>query len=159
MRLHRRRFRAYGIRDSAQRGAAAVELAFVAPVIFALIMGIVDVGQFVNVSQTVSNASREAARLAARYRSESVSDVENAVSGYLGECFPSIAPETLDTAVQVNVRDGLGNVIPGGDLTTIPTGAAIDVEVVLSFNAVRWLGGVPLLNDQTLATTTTTRRE
>jgi Flp pilus assembly protein TadG len=156
MTSHRKQQR---FQKKSRNGAVAVELAVVAPLIVLLILGIVDVGQFINVSQTVSNASREGARMAARYRTENVTDVENAVSNYLAECFPNVSETTLDSAVQVSVRDGLGNTIPSGNLTTVATGSAVQVEVSVSFNAVRWLGGVAVLNDQSLVTTTRTRRE
>lgn len=45
-----------------QRGAAAVEFAVVAPLLFALVMGIVDVGNMLFVYNSMLNAAREASR-------------------------------------------------------------------------------------------------
>ena len=45
-----------------------VEFAVVAPLLFALLMGAIDVGQYVNVGQTVSDASREGAHVALQSR-------------------------------------------------------------------------------------------
>jgi Flp pilus assembly protein TadG len=131
----------------------------VAPILVILILGIVDVGQYVNVGQTVSNASREGARVAARTTTLSVSDVENSVSGYLAESFAGVPSETLSEAVDVNVTDGYGCSIADGDLTAVAAGSPLSVEVTLSFNAVRWLNGVGLANDRTLSITTVMRRE
>jgi Flp pilus assembly protein TadG len=45
-------------------GAAAVELAVVAPLVVGLLVGLLEVGQIVKVNQIVSNAAREGARSA-----------------------------------------------------------------------------------------------
>jgi Flp pilus assembly protein TadG len=44
------------------RGAAAVELALIAPVLFALVFGMIDFGYAINRDTLVNNASREGAR-------------------------------------------------------------------------------------------------
>lgn len=139
-------------RCSRRCGAVTVEAAIVVPFLAVLTLATIDVGQYVLVAQAVSNASREAARLAARYTTVSVTEVERAASDYLAESFPAVA-------VEVNVSDGLGNPIPSGDLTTIPSGSSIIVEVLFPFDALRWVNVVPLLNNSSLTTTTTVRRE
>ena len=142
-----------------RRGAAIVEFTVVAPLLILLILGTIDVGQFVNAGQTVSNASRQGARLAARNTTLNVSEVESVVSSYLADSFPNIPAATLDAAVQVDVSDASGDAIPGGDLTTINTGSPVSVAVVLQFDSVRWLKGASLVNNRTLGTTTVMRRE
>jgi Flp pilus assembly protein TadG len=136
-----------------------VELAIVVPLLIALILGIVDVGQFVNVSQTVSSASLDAAKLAAQNGTATVTQVESAFSAYLADSFPSIPQSTFDTDATVTVTDGAGNPIPSGDLTTLPTGSIIQVDVLLPFDTVRWVSALPLLSNKSLAITTTVRRE
>lgn len=103
-------------RCKGRRGAATVELAVVAPILVLLLLGTIDVGQFVNVGQTVSNASREGARVAARNDTLNVSEVEISVLGYLANSFPGVPPSALGAAVQVNVGDANGAAIPGGNL-------------------------------------------
>ena len=49
-----------------RRGAAAVEFAFLAPVVFALLLGLWQVGRIIEVKQLMDNAAREGARLAAQ---------------------------------------------------------------------------------------------
>jgi Flp pilus assembly protein TadG len=44
------------------RGAAAVELALIAPVLFALVFGMIDFGYAINRDTLINNASREGAR-------------------------------------------------------------------------------------------------
>jgi Flp pilus assembly protein TadG len=69
-----------------QRSAvAAVECAIVLPLLTLLVLGAIDVGQFANVYQKVSDASREGARAAARYGTETTSQVKSTVMSYLAE--------------------------------------------------------------------------
>ncbi len=49
-------------RTSRQRGAVAVEFALIAPLLFSLILGIVEFGRIYNAQVLVTNAAREAAR-------------------------------------------------------------------------------------------------
>ncbi len=144
---------------SQRRAAVTVEMAVILPLLVALVLGTIDVGQYVNVAQTVSTASREAARLAARHGTANVSDVENAVSAYLADCFPSVSQATFDSAITVGVNDAGGNPVTTGDLTGLPIGSALTVDVVLPFDTVRWVQALPFLSNESLASTTTVRRE
>ena len=139
-----------------RRGTAAVEFAVLAPLLFLLVMGAIDVGQFVNVSQTVSDASREGARLAAQNEMTSAADVESAVLDYLNENY-NMSDSALNAAVTVTVMDGLGNGV--ADLTTIAEGDSLSVRVDMLFDNVRWATSVALGSNKTLSTTTMTRRE
>jgi Flp pilus assembly protein TadG len=49
--------------EQMQRGAAAVELAVVSPVLFAMLFGIIEFGWLFTVQHTMVNAAREGARL------------------------------------------------------------------------------------------------
>ena len=71
-----------------RRGAVTVEFAVVAPVLTIFFLGMIDAGQFVNVGQAVSSASREDARLAARFDTLNVTDVESSVLSYLPLLLP-----------------------------------------------------------------------
>ena len=59
-------------RSSNTMGAATVELAIVLPVLMIFALGTIDAGQFANVNQIVSTASREGARVAARNATDDV---------------------------------------------------------------------------------------
>lgn len=139
-----------------RRGAAAVEFAVLAPLMFLLIMGAIDVGQIVNVAQTVSDASREGARLAAQNEMTSAADVQSAVLDYLNENY-NMSDSALSAAVNVTVMDGFGNVVT--DLTTIAEGASLTMRVDMQFDNVRWADSVALGSNKTVSTTTMTRRE
>jgi Flp pilus assembly protein TadG len=51
------------IRDRGERGAAAVEFALVLPVLLMIVLGTIDWGWYFFVSQVVTNAAREGARV------------------------------------------------------------------------------------------------
>ena len=137
------------------RGAACVELAAVSPGLIILVLGIVDVGQYLNVGQVVSNASREGARVAARQRTPNVSNVQSTVTSYLTGVYPNLSAADI----AVTVTDGWGSSISGGDLTTINTGSSISVQVDVQFAPVRWISGLSQLDSRTLTRTTVMRRE
>ncbi len=137
-----------------RRGTACVEFAVLSPILLILILGIIDVGQFVNVGQSVSNASREGARVAARQATTNVSQVQTAVSDYLTDMHPNLP----SSAVQVTVA-GAGNPLAGADLAAVATGLPISVQVVVQFDAVRWINGLTFLNGRTVTKTTVSRRE
>lgn len=64
-----------------QDGGAAVEFAFIAPILALLVGGIIEVGNFVQVSMLVSNAAREGARYASVQ--STITDPATAVDNYL----------------------------------------------------------------------------
>jgi Flp pilus assembly protein TadG len=146
-------------RQRQRRAAATVEFAVVAPLLFVLTMGALEIGQYVNVGQTVSEASREGARFAARNGTSTVSAVEAYVQNYINGSFVGLPASTLAEALDVNVSDAAGQPIAGGDLTSVNTGTPINVEVTLDFAAVRWIGRGYHANNTTLRTTTRARRE
>lgn len=143
-------------RNSRRRrsGVACVEFAALSPLMLLLILGIIDLGQFVNVGQSVSNASREGARMAARQTTANVSTVQNAVTTYLTDMHPHLP----SSAIQVSVTDG-GTAVTGTGISNVATGAPVSVQVVVQFAPVRWINGLALLNGRTLTRSTVTRRE
>ena len=159
MRSQTFRHRACRVVCRRRAGAAAVELALVSPLLIVIVLGAIDVGQFVNVGQVVSNASRQGARSASRKSAANVSDVETVVQNYLAGAFPNVPASDIAGGVQVDVRDSAGNAIAGGDLTTLASGSAVSVRVALEFDPVRWMRGVDYLSGQAIETTTVMRRE
>ena len=73
--------------------------------------------------------------------------------------FPNINPYLLSASLQVNVVDGNGAPISGGDLTTLAAGSPLSVEVVFLFDTARWMRGFDYLDSQYLRSTTIARRE
>jgi Flp pilus assembly protein TadG len=146
-------------KNSSRRAVAAVEFALVAPLLVLVVLGTIDVGQYVNVGQVVNNASREGGRYACRNDVTTVSEVTTKVQNYMASAFPSVSSGDLNAALTVTVRDENNAVIPAGDLTTIPSGSGVSVQVTLQFEPVRWLGGFVNLSGTSCTTTTLMRRE
>ena len=142
----------------ARRGAAAVECAIIAPLLALLVLGAIDVGQFANVYQKVSDASREGARVAARFGTASTAQVEAAVMDYLEQATPNIAPATLDAATTVTVSGSDGTTI-SGSLAAVPSGSQIRVQVTMQFDPVRLISGISELDGSEVTTTTMMRRD
>jgi Flp pilus assembly protein TadG len=124
-----------------------------------LTLGAIDMGQYANIYQVVSDASREGARVAAKHTTATTSQVQAAVLDYLKEACPGKSSAIVASAAQVTVTDALGSSIAGGNLTTIATGSQINVRVTLPYDSVRWLGGFKGLNGQQIAATTMMLRE
>jgi Flp pilus assembly protein TadG len=141
-----------------RRGAAAVECAIIAPLLTLLLLGAIDVGQFANVYQKVSDASRHGARVAAKYGTTTTAQVEAAVMDYLEQACPNVAPATLDSATTVTVRKADGSSM-SGSLTTVTTGTQIRVQVTMQFEPVRLISGFEGLDGSQITTTTMMRRQ
>ena len=141
-----------------RKGVAAAEMAVVSPLLMLLLLAAIDVGQYANVGQVVSNASRVGARAAARNDTANTSSVEAAVRTYIAENYPSVSASALTAASNINVSGGTGPV-PGGDLSSLDEGAPITVTVSLQFDTVRWLNGIATLGGRTITATTLMRRE
>jgi Flp pilus assembly protein TadG len=123
--------------DWRRRGAAAVELAVVSPVLLLTAIGIIDVGQFVSVGQIVNNASREGARAAIRNDTGSVSQVEAAVLAYMTDAIGGVSREAIRSALHVGVT-GDNRTLAAGDLTLVSSGSKVQVVVAFDYQDVRW---------------------
>ena len=137
----------------ARRGVAAVECAVLAPFLVLIVFATIDVGQFVNFSQNVSNASRVGARKATRPDMLTVSQVDDAVKSYLA------ALAVPNDAIQVTVADGNGAILSSGNLASIPSGQAVSVRVTAQFAAVRWISVFVPLDGAAASATTLMRRD
>lgn len=130
------------IHDNRRRGGAAVEAALLAPLLIIVTMGAIDIGQFINVTQTLSNASRIGSRQACRNGCTDTTHVENEVHEYIAQSFPQLDPGDLSAAVQVSVHHADGSSISGGDLDSLESGDQLFVRVSLDFSTVRWMGAL-----------------
>jgi len=142
-----------------RKGTSVVELAVTAPLLLVLVLGIIDGGQYVNCYQTVSNASREGARVAARSTTGSVTTVENSVLKYMSDAFPDVSPAVMSTALTVDVRNEAGTLLTGISLASIPSGNPVQVDVSLQFAAIRYIPGLDGLDNRSIEISTILRRE
>ncbi len=114
-------------------GAAMVEFAFVAPVLFLVIMGIFECGRVVYVSQLLASAARLGARTAI-VPGKSIGDVNTATTAYL----QAVALNSGDASVTVN-----GVAVNGTDTLAAATpGTDITVRVTMPADRVSWVPGL-----------------
>ena len=144
--------------DRTRRGIAAVEMALATPGLVLMLLGTIDLGQFVSVGQVVSNSSRVAARKASRFDTKNVSEVQAEVVNYLKNYFPNKTATQLTNATTVTVTNAAGATVSGTGLGAIPDGQKLKVKVVFTYGTVRWVTGIPELNNNSLVVETTARR-
>jgi Flp pilus assembly protein TadG len=142
-----------------RRGASAVEAVLVAPLLLVVLLGAIDIGQYVNVAQNISNASRETARFASRSSTSTVAAVEAYAEEYLANAFPSLTTDQVQQAVTVTVYDVSTGVAISNYLTAIPSGGPMSVDLDFDFATVRWLKNIDYWNFEHNGTTTFVRRE
>jgi Flp pilus assembly protein TadG len=125
------------VRSSHQRfqpraGVAAVEFALVAPLVICLLLGLLGVGQMVQVKQIVSNAAREGARKAST-GVNTYADVQATVANYLTN-----AGITNQTGLTVTVSDATqGNPGPQFNPSTANWLDQLQVTVTLPYSNVQ----------------------
>jgi Flp pilus assembly protein TadG len=146
--------------DTRRRGAAAVEMAVSAPVLVILLLGILDLGQFVNMGEVMSNTCRITARKAARSFTVTNQAVKDAAVDHLDNHFPQVSRQVLADATTVTVKNGAGSVLTDAALKdVVRSGDRLVVTVTFDYSQIRWLGkGLPYLNNSDLSFTTTIRR-
>jgi Flp pilus assembly protein TadG len=127
---------------SCRKGAAVVEFAVVAPVLFLLLLGMIECGRMIMVQQSLTTAVREGARTAV-IEGNSSSVAKSAVESFLA-----------------------GTGITGTNVTVTPSntgsvahGQPITVSVSVPFTKVSWLAHPFFFGSKTLTSTATMRRE
>ena len=129
-------------RKTPRRGAAAVEFALVAPLLFMLFLGFVDVGRAIMVKNLLTSAARDGARTAT-LDGATVAGVQSQVSSFLlGATIPgvtvNVSPDPLDLA---------------------QIGDPVSVNVTVPFSSVSWLPSSFYFGGITLESTVVMRRE
>lgn len=143
-----------------RRGAAAVELAVASPVLVLLLLGTLDLGQFVNMGEVISNTSRIASRKAARSFTHTNAEVKKAAVDHLDNHFAHVSRDRLEAATTVSVKNGSGVALTDAQLKdVVRSGDPLIVTVSFDYSQIRWLGGgFPFLDNGTLTFTTNIRR-
>jgi Flp pilus assembly protein TadG len=127
---------------TSRRGAAAAEFAIVAPLLFLLILGIVEFGRLMMVQQTLINAVREGARKAT-----------------LPGTTTSQVQSTVDTYLKNGGVNGADPASVSPDPSTAAAGDAMTVKVTVPFRSVSWLPNGMFLGDATLSASVVMRKE
>jgi Flp pilus assembly protein TadG len=130
-----------GVPGAARRGAAAVEFALVAPLLFLLILGMVEFGRMLMVQQILTNGAREGARKA-------------------------VLPGVSDSQVNQTIDDYLsGAGISGFSRSVSPSassaaeGSPITVVVSVPYQNVTWIPVPAFLGNRTLTAQVIMRKE
>lgn len=126
-----------------RRGAAAVEMAMVAPLFLLIIFSLVEFGRTFMVQQMMVNAAREGAR-AAVLEGSTEDDVKDVVEDYLEA-----------TSVEI-LRE---NIAVSTDPETAADGDAITVTIVVPYADISWLPNPRFLADVDLQSAAVMRAE
>jgi Flp pilus assembly protein TadG len=122
-------------RQRRRRGASTVEFALVAPVLFTLVFGMIEMGRAIMVAELAVNGAREGARKAA-LTSMTASEVTSWTQQYLqGSGIPSKAATVTIKAQQTS--GGAFNTT--SNLAAVPQGLGVQVTVDVKFADVTWL--------------------
>jgi Flp pilus assembly protein TadG len=124
-------------RSTVRTGAAAVEFAIVAPLLFMIVFGIIEFGRMIMVQQILTNASREGARRAI-IEDATHAEVELLVSNYLSNA--SVSGATVTVAPN--------------DLSNLGFGDPVTVTVAVPFDDVSWAGSAWFLGGSMLQANT-----
>ncbi|MGZ0166403.1 MAG: TadE/TadG family type IV pilus assembly protein [Planctomycetales bacterium] len=141
-------------RQHNRRGAAIVEMALVLPIFFAVVLGIVEFGRAMMVSQMVTNAAREATRLAIIDGSTNTT-VETWVEEFLND---SINVTASDVTVTITVVAAPGNDDPNNQIGNAQARDLVTINVSVPFDKVSYVPG-SYLNGKSLSTQSSMRHE
>jgi Flp pilus assembly protein TadG len=125
-----------------REGAAVVELAITAPILFLLVFGMIDVGRAIMVQNLITNAARDGARAAVLDGAEA-SAIEAQVVDYLNASSVSGASATVSP----------------NPISTAGLGDPVSVTVQVPFASVSWLPATKYFSGVTLQATVVMRRE
>ena len=116
-----------------RRGAALVEFAVIAPLLFMLVFGMIEFGRLMMVEQILTNASREGARRGILEAATSA-EVQTLVEDYLKNTSISGATVTVSPS----------------SLSQVGFGEPVTVTVSVPYNQVSWLPAPWFLQETTL---------
>jgi len=128
--------------SSRRRGAAVLEFAVVAPLLFMMTMGLIEFGRTMMVQQILTNASREGARIGV-VGDATTGDIVNLVEEYAADAF----------------LDGVSVTVTPSPPSSAEFGEPVTVNVSVLFDEVSWLPAPWFLSGATLSATTSMRRE
>jgi Flp pilus assembly protein TadG len=125
-----------------RRGAAAVEFAIVAPLLFAIVFGLVEFGRALMVEQALVSAAREACRVAV-------------LAGTTRQDVVDRATASLNAASITNFTITMNPDPPSG----ATEGTPVTITLAVPFNNVTWLPTPIYLGGKNLTASSVMRRE
>lgn len=129
-----------------RRGAALVEMAMTLPLFLTIILGIVEFGRAMMVSQLLTNSAREAARQSVMNGSTNA-ETEKIVRDFLTDV---LGVSAADITVTITVTEALGNPPCGNDVSLAQRRDLCTVMVKVPFDKVSFVGGEFLASKQLL---------
>ncbi|MFD9704934.1 TadE/TadG family type IV pilus assembly protein [Lentzea sp. NPDC059081] len=126
-------------RDARDRGATAVEVALLMPILLVLVMGIVDFGRALHAQITLTQAAREGVRVAALKQSGAATRTQNAATGLSGvgvSVTSCPAGSAGGASAEVKATYTFSFITPVGDLAGMLGGASFGSPITLSAKGV-----------------------
>jgi Flp pilus assembly protein TadG len=120
-----------------RRGTALVEMALVLPIFMMVTLGIVEFGRAMMVSQLITNAAREGARLGIITGSTNA-DVQASVESFLLQAANISAS---DLSLDITVTPDTGNPNPGNQVVYAHSRDLVSVSVSVPFDKVSYISG------------------
>ena len=124
-------------KPSRRKGAALVEMALVLPVFLTVVLGIMEFGRAMMVSNLLANAAREGARLAVTSGSSN-DDVEAAIETFM---LGAVGATAAEVNVTITVAAAAGNPDPGDEVANANRSDVCTVHVTVAFNNVCLVAG------------------
>ncbi len=116
--------------SSRRNGAVLIEAALVLPLFFMVLLGIVEFGRAMMVSQLMTTAARDAGRVAILGGSTN-EEVTSTVTDFLQS---TVGVKPQDVSVRITVR-------PGGTLANASPGATCTIIIDVAFDKVSFIPG------------------
>jgi Flp pilus assembly protein TadG len=132
---------------------AAVEMAFVVPVLGAIALGMFELGRGVMVKQILDDAARKGCRTGIIHQygnSDIINDVTNVMQDN-GFSTNQFNPQNNIGAINIIVTDPNGNVL--SDSLDAQPGTTVSVQVVIPAASVNWVSSVFLTNSMFISET------
>lgn len=126
--------------DARDRGATAVEVALLMPILLFLVMGIVDFGRALHAQITLTQAAREGVRVAALKQPGPTARTQAAATGLKGTVGVAVtacpATSTPGTDAEVKATYTFTFITPVGDLAGMFGGGGFGSPITLSAKGV-----------------------
>jgi Flp pilus assembly protein TadG len=130
----------------ARAGATALEFAFVAPVIFALVFGIIELGRALMVTHILSEVSRDSARYAVVTvgANQTTSDIQSYATSRLtaygiSTLMTPVVSVSDSSSTDLSASTGPAQKAGSANFGKYSNGSEVTVKVQVNFSEVTWL--------------------
>lgn len=131
-----------------RRGASAVEMALVLPVFLVVILGIIEFGRAMMVSNLITNAARQAGRMST-LEGTTNAEVTAYINNFLSQ---SVGATGASASTTISISPADGNADPENEIGNAGSGDLITIKVQVPFNDVALIPGSYLAGRNLTAT-------